>query len=87
VGMALTSSDNVVGDAASGVVSLVSLLESLRGLAIPSAGVFGAIKQLGLGGLLDLRGLLLAVEPVVIPVAATSNVRVWMCMQRCSRKM
>ncbi len=41
-------------------------------LAIPSsAGVLGAIKRLGFGGLLDLRGLLgLGVVPVVIPEAS-----------------
>jgi hypothetical protein len=63
----LTSSDNV----ASGVVSRVSLVESSWGLRIPSAGVLGAIKRLGLlGGLVDLRGLLgFCVVPAVIPDA------------------
>jgi hypothetical protein len=67
----LTSSDHV----ASGVVSRVSLVESSRGLRIPSAGVLGAINRLGLlGGLVDLRGLLgLAVIPVAPAMGAGTS--------------
>jgi hypothetical protein len=54
---------------------LFPLFESSRGLRIPSAGVLGAIKRLGLlGGLLGLRGLLgFCVVPAVIPVAGAGT--------------